>query len=82
MRAPVIIAAIVVGLIAAFVGYNYMQQPRPLSDRLESGIDQLGEGNIGEAAQEVGNETQGEKLKDDLNDLTQPTEPAPAPAAN
>ncbi|RYG61360.1 MAG: hypothetical protein EON60_03855 [Alphaproteobacteria bacterium] len=77
MRAPVIIAAIVVGLIAAFVGYNYMQQPRPLSDRLESGVDQLGEGNLGEAAQEVGNETQGEKLKDDLNDMTTP-EPAPA----
>ena len=72
MRTPVIIAAIVVGLIAAFVGYSYMQQPRPLSDRLESGIDQLGNGNVGEAMQEVGNETQGDKLKDDLNDLTQP----------
>ncbi|RYG61488.1 MAG: hypothetical protein EON60_03365 [Alphaproteobacteria bacterium] len=79
MRAPVIISAIVVGLIAAFVGYNYMQQPRPLSDRLESGVDQLGAGNLGEAAQEVGNETQGEKLQDDLNDMTTP-EPAPAPA--
>lgn len=77
MRTPVIIAAIVVGLIAAFVGYSYMQQPRPLSDRLESGVDQLGQGNLGEAAQEVGNETQGEKLQDDLNDLTTP---APAPA--
>ncbi len=80
MRPPVIIAAIIVGLIAAFVGYNYMQQPRPLSDRLESGIDRLGEGNVGEAVQEVGHQTQGEKLKDDLHDLTTPSEPTPAPA--
>jgi hypothetical protein len=73
MRTPVIIAAIVVGLIAAFIGYNYMQQPRPLSDRLEGGIDQIGQGNLGEAADEVGNETQGEKLTDDVQDVISPT---------
>lgn len=73
MRTPVIIAAIVVGLIAAFIGYNYMQQPRPLSDRLESGIDELGKGNVGEAADEVGNQTQGDKITDDVKDAVSPT---------
>ena len=73
MRTPVIILAVIVGLVAAFVGYNYMQQPRPLSDRLESGVDQLGAGNLGEAANEVGNETQGEKITEDVQDVISPT---------
>ena len=77
MRTPVLIAAIVVGLIAAFIGYSYMQQPRPLSDRIDSSIDQLGNGNLGEAGDELGNQTQGEKIMDDVNDATAP---ATAPA--
>jgi uncharacterized membrane protein (DUF106 family) len=72
MRIPVIIIAIIVGLIAAYVGYNYMNQPQPMSERIDNTATQLGNGNLGEAVDEAGNATKGEKLQDDLKDATQP----------
>ncbi len=72
MKTPMLIIAIIVGLIAAYVGYSYLNQPMPMSDRIDNTVGELGNGNIGEAADEASNSTVGEKLNDDLQDATQP----------
>lgn len=72
MKTPVILVAIIVGLIAAYLGYNYMNQPQPLSDRIDNTVTELGNGNVGEAADEAGNATMGDKITDEVKDVTQP----------
>ena len=74
MKTPVILISIVVGLIAAYVGYSYMNQPQPMSNRIDNTATQIGNGDVGEALDEAGNATMGDKLKDDIKDVTQPTQ--------
>lgn len=72
MKISTVIIAVVVGLVAAFAGYTYLNQPRPMSDRLGGGADELAHGNFGKAADEVGDRTNGDKLSTDVKDATQP----------
>lgn len=78
MKPAVILIAVLIGAVAAYVGYTYMNTERPLSDRLESTIDAAGQGNLGEAADEAGNTTYGDKLNDDLKDAVDSVTPTPA----
>lgn len=72
MKIPLILIAVLVGLIAAYAGYNYLNQPLPMSDRIDNTVNELGNGNIGEAADEAGNSTVGDKINDEVKDATQP----------
>ena len=72
MKIPMILIAVLVGLIVAYLGYNYLNQPQPMSDRIDNTLNELGNGNVGEAADEAGNSTIGEKINDDVKDATQP----------
>lgn len=72
MRIPIILIAIIVGLIAAYVGYAYLNQPQPMSDRIDNTVTELGAGNFGEAADEASNATIGDKISDDVQDITTP----------
>ncbi len=75
-----IIIAVVVAVLIAFIGYNYMNQPQPMSERIDNATTELGNGNIGEALDEAGNETRGDKVTEDLNDAADAVAPAPATA--
>jgi hypothetical protein len=63
-----IIIAVILAVLIVFIGYNYLNQPQPMSERLDNAAGALGNGNLGEALDEAGNETRGDKITDDLND--------------
>lgn len=68
MKPAGILIAIVVAVLIVFIGYTYLNQPQPMSERFDNAASQLGNGNLGEAVDEMGNETRGDKLTDDMND--------------
>ena len=78
MKPMGIIIAVVVAVLVVFVGYSYLNQPQPMSERLDNAGTELGNGNVGEAFDELGNETRGDKLSDDLNDAKEAVTPAPS----
>lgn len=80
MKPMGIIIAVVVAVLLVFIGYTYLNQPQPMSERLDNAGAQLGNGNVGEAFDELGNETRGDKLTDDMNDASEAVTPAPANA--
>ena len=59
---------VALGLVTAVVAYNYLNEPEPVANRMENAADQLGAGRLGEALDELGNETRGEKIQDDVQD--------------
>lgn len=75
MNVPTLVIALVIGILAAFGAYMYLRQPEPAGERLDNAVDQLKRGNLGEAGDELNNETRGDKLRDDLQDAV-PNQPA------
>ncbi len=64
---------VAVGLVVAVVAFNYFNTPEPLSNRMEGAVDNLGAGRMGEAMDELNNQTRGEAIADDMNDLLTPS---------
>lgn len=80
MKPMGIIIAVVVAVLLVFIGYSYLNQPQPMSERIDNAAGELGNGNVGEAFNELGNETRGEKLSDDLSDAAGALTPSPTTA--
>lgn len=78
MKTPVIIVAIIVGLIAAYVGYSYMNHERTAGERLDGTMHEISQGNLGEAVDEASSRTNGDKIQEDLNDAKDAVTPASA----
>lgn len=83
-RTATTVLLVVVALLAAVIAYNYLTEPRPLEERLDSAAEQLGQGNIGNAIDEVENKTPMEQISEGVNDAvenvsddlnTSPTQP-------
>lgn len=68
-----IIALLIVALVAV-AGYLYMNQERTAGERLGDSLDALNDGNLGEAVDEMGNETKGDKVIDEMKDAVAPAE--------
>lgn len=66
----IILAILAVGGIWA---YHYWNQPRPLGQRMSDSIDQLNQGNLGKAADALGNETNGEQIKSNIQSMVSTT---------
>ena len=64
--------AVIIGLIVAYAGYNYLQQPRPLGDRIDDTVGELKQGNLGNAVDEAGSATNGEKINTEIDHATSP----------
>lgn len=76
MKPMGIIIAVVVAVLVVFIGYTYMSQPQPMSERLDHAGTALGNGNVGEAFEEMGHETRGDKITDDINDAAEAVAPS------
>lgn len=68
MKPVSVIIVLVLAVVVALVAYNYFEKPEPLSDRLGNAVDELGNGNVREAGDELGNETRGDKAVDEIKD--------------
>lgn len=68
MKPVNVIIVLVLAVVVALVAYNYFQQPEPVGDRVGNAIDQLSNGNVREAGDELGNQTRGDKAMDEVKD--------------
>lgn len=67
MTRNTILVLILAALAVVGVAY-YFNQPRTVEERMDAAGSELGNGNFGQAIQEMGNETQGEKIQNDVQD--------------
>jgi len=66
---------IVIILIGGLFVYQKMQEPRTLGENIDSAAGELKDGNLGNAVQEMGTQTEGEKLQNDVNQATDAVKP-------
>lgn len=69
MRGP-FMTLLVVALLAVggYALYKNMTTPEPLETRADRALDDLGNGNLGDAADELKNETPADRAGDAIND--------------
>lgn len=68
MKPVNVIIVLVLAVIVALVAYNYFEKPQPLGDRVGNAVNELSVGNTTEALDELGNETRGDKIVDEVKD--------------
>jgi hypothetical protein len=68
MKPVNVIIVLVLAVVVALVAYNYFEQPEPVGNRVSNAIDQLSNGNVSEAGDELKNQTRGDKMIDQVED--------------
>jgi hypothetical protein len=74
MTRNTILVLILAALAVVGVAY-YFNQPRTVEERMDAAGTELGDGNFGQAIQEMGNETEGERIQNNIDEaITTPAE--------
>lgn len=69
------ILVLIIVLIGGLFIYQKMQEPRTLGENIDSAAGELKQGNVGNAVQELGTQTEGEKLQNDVQQAVSATNP-------
>lgn len=71
MKSPIaLLLVVVLAALAGFMIYDKMNEPRDGGEVMSDTVNELQNGNIGEAFDEMGNTTPMDKAKDEVNDAT------------
>ncbi|PIZ31887.1 MAG: hypothetical protein COY40_00750 [Alphaproteobacteria bacterium CG_4_10_14_0_8_um_filter_53_9] len=66
-----LILSILLGAIAVIGVIYVLQQPRTVDDRMDAAVEQLQQGNLGNAVDNLDNQTNGEQLKSDMENAVE-----------
>jgi len=75
-KTPIILLAVIVGALLVIIAYGYLSQPQPMSERFDNAASELGDGNIGNALDQMDNQTVGEQIGDNIEDAAQAVSPS------
>jgi hypothetical protein len=67
------ISIAILAAILVLVLYVQWNTPRPTSERVADSLNELNKGNLGRAAQELGNETYGDKVTSNVENAVSDT---------
>lgn len=69
MQRNLITLLILVGIaVVAVVAWQKMNEPRTPGEKMDAAIEQLQDGNFGQAADEIRNDTPADQVRDAVND--------------
>lgn len=69
MQRNLITLLILVGIaVVAVVAWQKMNEPRTPGEKMDAALEQLGNGNLGQAADEIRNDTPADQVSDAIND--------------
>ena len=74
-KSTTLVLSILLAAVAAVAVVYFLQQPRSMEDRMDSAAEQLSEGNLGNALENLGNETNGQQLQSDLENAAESMDP-------
>ena len=66
---------VIIALVTAVgvLAYNYLTEPRPLTERIGAASTELVDGHVNDAVEEMNAPTHGAELNNTLQEMTQPS---------
>jgi hypothetical protein len=83
MQRNLITLLILVGIaVVAVVAWQKMNEPRTPGEKMDAALEQLGDGNVGQAVDEIRMDTPAEQVSDAINDGIDRMQETISPAGN